>query len=341
MTDTLTSAPRLLTPRLVLRPFEICDAEALARGIGNFDVTKWLSTVPYPYGRSDAEAYIAAQVDAPLNWAISMPDNGLIGGVGIRDGELGYWLARPAWGQGFGFEAARAAVAHWFKDARNGDLRAGYFPGNENSGLLLKCLGFVPDGTKLKTARALSQDIVSNEMRLTRAAWNDRQRFDVRTARLRLRPLERTDAHALVDIATPEVARMLSSLPEDLSVSAAKAFINKRRWQGQPGFLLAIDGPEGEMIGCIGCGGDPVTAMMFLGKEHWGRGFAGEAATCFVSEVFKRLPLNTLYAERFAENTRVAGVIEGLGFKEIAQHEGRVEPRLVVQYRLRRDVFQA
>ena len=91
-------------------------------------------------------------------------------------------------------------------------------------------------------------------MRLTRADWEAVSRFDVFTERLRLRELERSDAHALVALTTPRVARMVSSIPETFTTAAAKAFINKRRWQGVPGFLLAIDGPDGEMIGCIGCG---------------------------------------------------------------------------------------
>lgn len=343
MRDTLVIAPRLATPRLELRPIGPEDIDALVDGIGNYEVTRWLSRVPYPYTHAHATAYLDGAVGDGLTWGVDA-GSGLIGAVSIGD-ELGYWLARPVWGRGYGFEAVRAVVEHWFGDPVNGDLRAGYFSGNDRSGLVLSCLGFRPDGVVEKSARALAQTIPSQQMRLTRADWEAVSRFDVSTERLRLRELKRSDAHALVALTTPRVARMVSSIPETFTTASAKAFINKRRWQGVPGFLLAIDGPDGEMIGCIGCGGTPVTAMIFLGEAYWSKGYGSEAAGAFIAELFRRFPLATVHAEHFTDNPASGEILRKLGFERIGEHPGtsqaRLEPAPVVEYRLTRSAHQA
>ncbi len=46
--------PVLRTPRLTLRPLEMTDADAIVEGVGNYDVSRWLSVVPYPYTVEDA-----------------------------------------------------------------------------------------------------------------------------------------------------------------------------------------------------------------------------------------------------------------------------------------------
>lgn len=344
MTDTLTSAPRIDTPRLVLRPLDVGDIDAVTEGIGNYDVTRWLSQVPYPYRQSDAASFISDTLEAgDLTWAIECQGE-LIGVVSLEN-DLGYWVARSFWGRGFGFEAAGAALTHWFDDPTRGDMIARYFLDNARSALVLNCLGFQPEGVLKLDALALNQKVDCQEMRLTRARWTARRGFDVSTERLRLRELTRSDAHALVDLTTPAVARMVSSIPESFTVATAKSFINQRRWRGVPGFLLGIEGPDGALVGCIGCGGSPVTAMIFLGEAHWAKGYASEASSAFVRELFDRFPISALHAEHFADNPASCNVILKQGFTFVDEHHGtseaRLEPAPVVEYRLTRDAYQA
>ena len=331
-------------PRLVLRPLTPEDADAIVAGVGNYDVVRWLSQVPYPYSRADALDFLESRVAADdLIWGIEH-EGQLVGAISIGDA-LGYWLARPHWGKGLGFEAVRAVVDHWFANPDNTVLNASYFLDNARSGQVLGAIGFRPVEVVDQPSRALSQNVPSQKVRLTHADWAARARYDVRTDRLRLRALERTDAHGLVKITTPAVARMVSSIPETFTLAAAKAFINKRRWQGVPGFLLAIEGPGGDLIGCIGCGGNPVTAMIFLGEAHWGQGYASEASAAFVREFFDRFPVSALHAEHFVDNPASGRVLQRLGFKRIGTHSGtseaRLEPAPVVEYRLTRDAYRA
>ena len=50
--------PTLRTPRLTLRPLTYDDCDAIAEGVGNYDVSRWLAVVPYPYSVEDARAFL-------------------------------------------------------------------------------------------------------------------------------------------------------------------------------------------------------------------------------------------------------------------------------------------
>ena len=334
--------PVLRTPRLTLRRLTDHDAGAIADGIGNFDVSKWLAVVPYPYTRSDAEAFIeTVRRQRKLFWAICDGD-GVQGVVGLDD-ELAYWLARPVWGRGYGFEAAQAAVGHWFADPAAGDLVSGYFEGNTRSGRLLTALGFRFEGRRVRHARSFRQDVVSTRMRLTRDAWEKRRDFDVRTMRLRLRPLGERDAPALAAMAVPEVARNMATIPVGMTRDQAAAYIVASVFQGVPGFRLGIE-REGRLIGLIGFGGVPPDVAYFLAPDAWGQGLATEAMSAFLPEVFDRFPIGRVHAEHFEDNPASGAVLRKLGFAETGRGMGtskaRLEPAPVITYAVTRETLR-
>lgn len=142
------------TERLLLRPGWAEDAPALARAIADEQVVRNLATAPWPYREEDAEAFLAAPRDPALpSFLITERTDGaprLIGscGLGRRPSgavELGYWIARPFWNQGFATEAGRALVeiARTLKLPR---LEASHFIDNPASGRVLEKLGFVATG---------------------------------------------------------------------------------------------------------------------------------------------------------------------------------------------------
>lgn len=51
---------RIETARLLLRPVAEQDLDAIVAGINDFEVSKMLARVPYPYARRDAESFLAA-----------------------------------------------------------------------------------------------------------------------------------------------------------------------------------------------------------------------------------------------------------------------------------------
>ena len=142
------------TDRLLLRPGWAEDAPALARAIADERIVRNLAVVPWPYSLRDAEAFLAAPRDPLLPSLLIFERTAgaplLVGscGLGRRASgavELGYWIARPHWGQGFATEAGRALLAI-AKALGLERLEASHFLDNPASGRVLEKLGFQSTG---------------------------------------------------------------------------------------------------------------------------------------------------------------------------------------------------
>jgi len=106
---------RLETERLILRPFDEGDTEALFRLLSDADVNEFLPWFPVS-SLSEAREFRARRFDGqPYAFAICLKrDDAPIGYIkadadGARD--LGYALRREFWHQGLTTEAARAVLA--------------------------------------------------------------------------------------------------------------------------------------------------------------------------------------------------------------------------------------
>lgn len=96
---------------LVLRPGRLGDADALVTAIDDAEVHRWLDALPEPYTLDDAHAFLA---DSRQLWTegtgapfVITRNSSLVGGIGLSLdaktpglGEVGYWVARAARGQG-------------------------------------------------------------------------------------------------------------------------------------------------------------------------------------------------------------------------------------------------
>jgi RimJ/RimL family protein N-acetyltransferase len=153
----------LLTARLVLRPSAPGDEAALAAGLGDRAVQRWLETVPHPYTLDHARDWVARSArerDAGFmqDFAITLADGGaVIGGIAFTPSrrepaaELGYWLARTHWGKGYGGEALARVVRHATEECtpRFTRLSARVAPDNIASRRMLARLGFVENGVSV------------------------------------------------------------------------------------------------------------------------------------------------------------------------------------------------
>jgi RimJ/RimL family protein N-acetyltransferase len=142
------------TERLLLRPGWAEDAPALAKAIADETIVRNLASAPWPFALRDAEAHLAAPRDPLLPSLLIFERTGgeplLVGscGLGRRASgalELGHWIARPHWGQGFATEAGQALVA-MARALRLARLEASHFLDNPASGRVLEKLGFQSTG---------------------------------------------------------------------------------------------------------------------------------------------------------------------------------------------------
>ena len=157
------------TERLLLRPYATSDAAAVTAQIGDFEVSKWLTRVPYPYAVSDALDFFARVADLPLVYAVCRADD-LVGCVSVMDCDLGYWYGATHWGQGYATEAARAAVGAHFAQS-DVAIDSGYLSGNGGSQRVLEKLGFTPNGEIESECLSRQLRVPNHRMRLTRTSW--------------------------------------------------------------------------------------------------------------------------------------------------------------------------
>ncbi len=143
----------LFTPRLTLRWIAQSDAEKLSAFGGDPLVQQKTETIPFPYDVPAAHQWIDEAEDlrargVAYRFAIEEKASGCFVGVAAlmmlkkETAELGYWLGRPYWGQGFGREAVTATVAFGKDILRLQRLQAVVYAENTASVAVLRGQGF-------------------------------------------------------------------------------------------------------------------------------------------------------------------------------------------------------
>lgn len=337
------------TDRLLLRLPKPQDAPAIADALSDWEVTRWLGRAPWPYSLSDAEEFVARNADnAGLVWMIEL--EGELVGLCARKEELGYWIARHAWGQGIATEAARAVLDVQFTLEPDRTFPSGHATANARSGRVLRKLGFVYTQPEMRPSASHGHDVEVKVMELTPAAWKAARAKllpHLETDRLILRPMTRADAPRVAQIGGhPDVARMIFRATVPWPVDVVERFLHQWRWQGHLGFRLGICRKDtGAFIGTIGVGhpdyghvkGQP-DIFYFFDLAEGGQGFASEAVQAFTDAIFTHFAPVSLGADVFQDNPASMRVLTKVGFKKTgegsATSAARVEPAPVSVYRL-------
>jgi [ribosomal protein S5]-alanine N-acetyltransferase len=139
------------TERLLIRPFEEPDADAMAEIYGDPEVMRhiWLGALDGERTTALLEGYRSGQDEHGFStWAVVEKESGtVVGDVGFGihaptgEPELGYTLAAAVWGRGYGLEAARACVDAAFAHLPFSRVVAKVEPGNEPSLRVAEQLG--------------------------------------------------------------------------------------------------------------------------------------------------------------------------------------------------------
>lgn len=141
---------QITTERLALKKPGRKDRQSIISQIGDWEVSKWLSRVPYPYTKNDADEWIQIIGREELTFNI-FEDDSLVGGIELtllkkNCHELGFWVGRQHWGQGFATEACKGLLQYAREELALKNIISSYMIGNDASANVLRKLGFKKTG---------------------------------------------------------------------------------------------------------------------------------------------------------------------------------------------------
>lgn len=165
------STPILTTGRLILRPPVAEDAQAIADILNDWEVTKWLTMVPFPYALADAQEFLTHLFAGECrNYWLIEAEGKVIGAISLRP-DLGFFLTPEAHGRGYMTEAARAVLGWHF--AKSGeDALSGYHVGNAASARVQEKLGFHKTLEVMHNVVSTGKEVVVVRTALTRERWD-------------------------------------------------------------------------------------------------------------------------------------------------------------------------
>jgi RimJ/RimL family protein N-acetyltransferase len=170
-----SATPTIRTARLLLGKFEPEDAPELQRLAGAREIADTTLSIPHPYALDHALAWIGNQRKETArgratNFAVRLsPGSTLIGSVGLRDidpehlqAELGFWIGREWWGQGYASEAAAEVVRFGFEELGLNRIYAHHMARNPAAGRVLEHIGMQHEGVLRERVRkwGVYEDVV-------------------------------------------------------------------------------------------------------------------------------------------------------------------------------------
>ena len=149
----------LETQRLILRTPELVDAPTLHTLADDYDIAATTLNLPHPYPEGEAEMFIQSLLDdtdrskGSTLGIVRKADQQFMGLISIRvdarhqHADLGYWIGKPYWNQGYTSEAARRMVDYGFTELNLHRVYASYFSQNIASRRVMEKAGMIYEGT--------------------------------------------------------------------------------------------------------------------------------------------------------------------------------------------------
>ena len=160
---------QLETKRLILRKPKMSDWKDIVEGIGEYDVAKMLSKIPFPYKRKDAEDFIKRRIkkwkqkdlDDYLFLIELKSEKKVIGAIGIHridkfseTGETGSWINKKYWRNGYITEAKVAVNDFAFNKLLLRRLSSPVFKDNKASNATQTKMGYKLEGTQRQSVKS-------------------------------------------------------------------------------------------------------------------------------------------------------------------------------------------
>lgn len=172
------------TERLILRPWQASDAEDLYKYASSPEVGP-LAGWPVHTSVENSTEVIRHVLSADETYAVVLKTTGhAVGSIGLMigkasnigipdtEGEVGYWIGVPYWGQGLIPEAVHELLRHAFMDLKLEKLWCGYFDGNVKSKRVQEKCGFIYQYTRENVPCPLLDDVRTEHITcLTKEQW--------------------------------------------------------------------------------------------------------------------------------------------------------------------------
>lgn len=174
----------LETNRLILRPWRETDAEGLFEYAKN-PLVGPIAGWPVHTSVENSLDIIREVLFVDGTYAVAMKhEDKAIGSIGLmigkeshldigaNEGEIGYWIGEPYWGQGLIPEAVRELMRYAFEELAITTLWCGYFDGNEKSKRTQEKCGFQFHRTEKDKEWPLLNEVRTLHVTcLTKAEW--------------------------------------------------------------------------------------------------------------------------------------------------------------------------
>lgn len=319
-------------PVVLSRPWPE-DVQNIAAAMADWEVVRWLTVPPWPYGVADARDFVAiAGLD---EHAVRVGDQ-LVGMVQAGR-TFGIWVAPDQQRQGIARRAGVLALSRLFNSGAS-EVHAHYLDGNERSARLLDWLGFQACGITTLQSRPLGAEVQATLLRLDRAEFEQRHSIVLTTRRLRIDRIMPEDMPALHQIVTqPGVARMLLCYHPDMTVGDVTPLLSQDALL--PPLRLAVRLGD-QVIGGVGLNAEtPPKLHYFLNPAYAGQGLGQEMVAAVFRELVARFAPSEVLADVFLDNPASRKILKNLGFRRDedmdTRSQGRDAPARAALYRWR------
>lgn len=148
-----TKLHTLETERLYLRPWDDFDADELFELAKEPEIGLWCGWEPHKHIR-DTFFALHNFLEFQDTYCICLKNNEIIGSIGLHlkeqteltdkdnECELGFWIGKQFWGNGYATEAAQEIIRHAFNDLNIQTIWCSHYEGNNRSKRVQEKLGF-------------------------------------------------------------------------------------------------------------------------------------------------------------------------------------------------------
>ena len=324
---------QLTTSRLILRPWQESDAEALYKYAKDPAIGPVAGWSPHTSVENSLEI-IRKVFTVPETYAVVLKEtNEPVGSVGIMFGdslhsaemqageaEIGYWIGVPYWGQGLIPEAVRCLLKRCFENLGITAVWCGYYDGNVKSRRVMEKCGFRFHHTEEGKISPLGEHF----MKMTKEEWESAQHLSIR-------PLTEQDIPEMQALFRTTVLAVNSKgyTKEEVEdwASCGDSVEHWKELLAKNDYIGAFDG-QGRIVGFSSMNTEGYLHSMFVHKNWQRRGIA----TLLLSEVEKMARGYGVHQINVEVSITARPFFEKRGYKVAKEQKARANRLLLTNY---------